>query len=361
MTVVPDLVVLGGGIAGLTSALAAAGRGMRVTVIDQPRSGAASRASAGMLAPSIAGLPESVRPAALEARDVYPRFLAMLRDRTDIDVPLDRQGILELAASESDFEVRAARAGSSAERLDARALASLEPAFAGHPGAILHPGDGAVDTVTLMGALDVAVARQPKITRLTDEVASFDSRGNLPAFLSRGGTRYGSRRLLVAGGAWAGGLPGLPRPLPVRPVRGQLARLEGLPIRHVTHMTDGYLVPRGGTLIVGATSEDAGFENATTPRGLAALRAIATRAVAVLSHAPVADHWAGLRPVSPDGLPILGRDPAQKALFYACGFSRNGILFGPWAAEQLAPVLAGAAPTETLAPFRVERFFDADA
>ncbi|HET7188176.1 MAG TPA: FAD-dependent oxidoreductase, partial [Gemmatimonadaceae bacterium] len=278
----------------------------------------------------------------------------------DVDVPLDRQGILELAASDSDFEQRAARAGSRAERLDAKALAALEPAFAGHPGAILHPDDGAVDTVTLMGALDVAIARHPRITRFTDEVASFDSRGNLPAFLSRGGTRYGSRRLLVAGGAWSGGLPGLPRPLPVRPVRGQLARLEGLPIRHVTHMTDGYLVPRGGTLIVGATSEEAGFENATTPRGLAALRAIATRAVAVLSHAPVADHWAGLRPVTPDGLPILGQDPAQKSLFYACGFSRNGILFGPWAAELLALVLGGAMPTDALAPFRVERFFNAD-
>jgi glycine/D-amino acid oxidase-like deaminating enzyme len=356
MTILPDLVVLGGGIAGLTSALAAAGRGMRVTLIDQPRSGAASRASAGMLAPSIAGLPESVRPAAVDARDVFPRFLAMLSDRAELDVPLDRRGILELAASERDLEERAARAGDGAQCLDSGALAVLEPAFAGHPGAILHPMDGAVDTVSLMGALDVAVARQPRITRLTDEIASFDARGNLPAFLSRGGTRYGSRRLLVAGGAWAGGLPGLPRRLPVRPVRGQLLRLDGAPIRHVTHMTDGYLVPRGGALIVGATSEETGFECATTPRGLAALRAIATRAVAVLSHAPVAEHWAGLRPVTPDGLPILGQDPAQKALFYACGYSRNGILFGPWAAEQLAPLLGGAAPTPALTAFRVDRF-----
>lgn len=356
MTIVPDLVVLGGGIAGLTSALGAAGRGLRVTVIDQPRSGAASRASAGILAPSIAGLPEAVRPMALEARDLYPRFLDMLRDRTDIDVPLDRQGIIELAASESDVEQRAARAGDRAERLDAGTLAALEPAFAGHPGAILHPDDGSVDIVTLMSALDVAVARQPRITRLTDEVASFDSRGNLPAFLSRGGTRYGSRRLLVAGGAWAGALPGLPRRLPVRPVRGQLARLEGRPIRHVTHMADGYLVPRGEAVIVGATSEDTGFESATTPRGLAALRAIATRAVAVLSHAAVAEHWAGLRPVTPDGLPILGQDSGQPALFYACGYSRNGILFAPWAADQLARVLAGNAPAAALAPFGVDRF-----
>ena len=356
MTSVPDLVVLGGGIAGLTSALAAAARGMRVTVIDQPRSGAASRASAGLLAPSIAGLPEWVRAIALEARDMYPRFLAALLDRTDVVVALDRNGILELATSEADLEERAARMGRSAERLDARALTALEPAFSTHPGAVLHPHDGAVDTVTLMAVLDIAVARQSRITRVTDEVASFDARGNLPAFRSRGGARYGSRRLLVAGGAWAGLLPGLPRSLPVRPVRGQLLRLAGLPIRHVTHTSDGYLVPRAGTVIVGATSEDAGFECATTPRGLAALRAIATRAIPVLGHAPLTEHWAGLRPMTPDGLPVLGADPALPALCYACGFSRNGILLAPWAAEQLAPVLAGSEPSPSLSGFGVDRF-----
>jgi len=356
MTTAADLVVLGGGIAGLTSALAAAARGLRVTIIDQPRTGAASRASAGMLAPSIAGLPESVRSIALEARDVYPRFLASLLDRTDIDVRLDRNGILELAASDADLEQRTARAGPNAERLDSRALSALEPGFAMRHGAVLHRDDGAVDNVTLMTALDVAVARQPRITRLTDEVASFDAGGNLPAFRSRGGARYASRRLLVASGAWAGSLPGLPRTLPVRPVRGQLVRLDGLPIRHVTHTPDGYLIPRAGTVLVGATSEDTGFKCFTTPRGLATLRAIATHAVPVLSHAAVVEHWAGLRPITPDGLPIVGPDPQVPALFYACGFSRNGILLAPWAAEQLATVLIGKATPASLSAFRVDRW-----
>ena len=356
MTAVPDLVVLGGGIVGLASALAAAARGLRVTVVDQPRAGSASRASAGMLAPSIAGMPEWVRPIALEARDLYPWFLASLLDRTGIDVRLDRNGVLELADSDADLEQRAARAGSNAERLDAGALRTLEPAFAAKHGAMLHRDDGSVDNVTLMAALDVAVARQPRITRLTDDVTSFDARGNLPAFRSRGGERYASPRLLVANGAWAGGLPGLPKPLPVRPVRGQLVRLEGLPIRHVTHTPDGYLIPRAGTLIVGATNEDAGFQSSTTPRGLATLRAVATRAVPVLGHAPVVEHWAGLRPITPDGLPILGADPSIPALFYACGFSRNGILLGPWAAEQLARVMAGDAAPDALAAFGADRF-----
>jgi glycine/D-amino acid oxidase-like deaminating enzyme len=107
---------------------------------------------------------------------------------------------------------------------------------------------------------------------------------------------------------------------------------------------------------VGATSEDVGFDPGTTPRGLAALRAIATHAVPVLGHAPLAEHWAGLRPITPDGMPILGVDPTVPALCYACGYSRNGILLAPWAADQLAGLLTGGSPVPALAPFGVERF-----
>jgi glycine oxidase len=356
MSTVPDLVVLGGGIAGLTSALAAAERGLRVTLIDHARAGAASRASAGMLAPNVEGLSKAALPAGMAARDFYPRFLDVLRNRTDVEVPLDRKGIIELASSDTELQQMAARAPETTEILDARALATLEPAFASHAGALLHLLNGAVENVALMAALDIAIARQSRIARLTDEVGSLDARGNLPAFRSRGGTRYAGRRLLLASGAWAGTLPGLPRSLPVRPVRGQLFRLEGLPIRHVTYGAGGYLVPRKASLLVGATSEETGFDSGTTPRGLSALRAIATRAIPVLSKANVVEHWAGLRPVSADGLPILGADPLLPSLFYACGYSRNGILFAPWAADQLAPALAGGAAPASLAPFRVERF-----
>ncbi|HEY2064694.1 MAG TPA: FAD-dependent oxidoreductase [Gemmatimonadaceae bacterium] len=353
---VPDLVVLGGGIAGLTTALAAAHHGLRVTVIDQARPGSASRASAGMLAPSVEGLPANVLPAATAARDFYPRFLRTRLAGTEVEVSLDREGILELATTEADLARLTARYPAPARRLGAAELTALEPAFAPFAGAMLHPDDGAVDNVALMRALDVAVAREALVTRVTDEVASFDAGGNLPAFRSRGGTRYASRRLLVANGAWAGSLPGLPRPLPVRPVRGELLRLEGLPIRHVTYGAGGYLVPRQSTLLVGATSEEAGFASVTTSRGLNELRAIAARAIPVLAHATVVEHWAGLRPVSPDGLPILGADPSRRELFYACGFSRNGILLAPWVAEQLATELADGTRSEALAPFRIERF-----
>jgi glycine oxidase len=352
---VPDLVVAGGGIVGLTAALAAARRGLRVTLIDQPRPGAASRSAAGLLAPSIGDSPPPVRDAMIAARDFYPEFLDQLLARTEIAVPLDREGLLEVASSPAALDTMLTRAPAGAQRLDPHALAALEPALAEHPGAVFHPHDGAVDNVTLMGALDVAVARQARIARMTDEVASFDAKGNLPAFRSRGGTRYAGHRLLVANGVWAGSLPGLPRPLPVRPVRGQLLRLEGRPVRHVTHVAGGYLVPRGNSLVVGATSEEVGLDASTTQRGLKDLRAVATRAIPVLAHAPVLEHWAGLRPMASDGLPILGNDPGVAALYYACGFSRNGILLAPWAAEQLLPVLMGGTLPAIATPFSVAR------
>jgi glycine oxidase len=352
---VSDLVIAGGGIVGLTTALAAARRGLRVTLVDQPRPGAASRASAGILAPSIGEASPAMRKALLAARAFYPGFLDQLLARTGMIVPLDMDGIIQLASTDAERETLFGTAPDDAERLDARALAALEPALADHAGALLHPRQGAVDNVTLMGALDVAVARQARIARVIDEVASFDARANLPAFLARGGTRYAGRRLLVANGAWAGSLPGLPRPLPVRPVRGQLMRLDGRPIRHVTFGAGGYLVPRGNSLVVGATSEEVGLDASTTPRGLKDLLALAARAIPVLAHARVLEQWAGLRPMAADGFPILGPDPRVPAICYACGFSRNGILLAPWAAEELLPVLLGEPLPETLRAFSIER------
>jgi glycine oxidase ThiO len=346
-----DVLVLGGGIAGLTVALEAARRQLSVILLDTPRPGAASRAAAGMLAPSLEELPQGMLGAAMAARDCYPSYVAALRDQTGIDVPLDRGGILQLA-SEADAESLRRRAPAGAEWLDAAALADREPAFGVHFGALHHPLDGAVDNLLLMDALERAVALTTAIKRVTAEVLSIDA--DQPSALTPTRGRFFATRLVLCTGAWAGSLPGLPRRVPVRPVRGQLLRLAQSPVRHVTYGGGGYLVPRGDTVLIGATSEEAGFENETSLGGLSALRSIATRAIPALANALVVDHWAGLRPMSLDTHPILGADPESPALVYACGYSRNGILFGPWAAAELANVLVGE-PAPGLAPFAVDR------
>jgi glycine oxidase len=346
-----DLLILGGGIAGLTTALAAAERQLSVIVIDSPRPGAASRAAAGMLAPSVEHVPQQMRNAAIAARDFYPAFLDALRDRTELDVPLDRHGILQLAQDGESEQLRA-NAPAGSQWLDEVAVRELEPAFESRSGALLHPLDGAVDNVALMEALDRAVDRLPIIKRVAAEILSVDS--DQPSALTRTRGRFFATRLVLATGAWAGGIPGLPRRIRVRPVRGQLLRLAQCPVQHVTYAGGGYLVPRGDTVLVGATIEEAGFENETSLAGLAALRNIAVRAVPSLGAAVVVDHWAGLRPMSLDGHPILGPDPDSPALVYACGFSRNGILFAPWVANRLADLLVGD-EAEELKPFRVDR------
>jgi glycine oxidase ThiO len=351
MTSTADLLVLGGGIAGLTVALEAAQRDLTVVILDAPRPGAASRAAAGMLAPSVEELPAEMLSAALAARDLYPSYVEMLRERTGIAVPLDRDGILQLVA-EAEAETIRRRARAGAEWLDESALREREPAFGGHHGALLHAFDGAVDNLILMDALERAVDVMPSIKRVAADVLSIDA--DQPSALTRTRGRLSASRLVLASGAWAGSLAGLPRRVPVRPVRGQLLRLAQSPVRHVTYGAGGYLVPRGDTILIGATSEEAGFENETSLGGLSALRSIAARAIPALATALVVDHWAGLRPMSLDTHPILGADPDSPALVYACGYSRNGILFAPWAAAQLAKALVGE-PAPELAPFDVAR------
>lgn len=354
-----DLLIVGGGIAGLCTALAAAEQGLRVTVIDSPRAGAASRAAAGMLAPTVEGLPRDALAAAIEARDAYPDFLASLETRTGVRVPLDRSGIIELATSDAELERLAARRPATASLLLRRDLGALENALSGHAGALLHPDDGAVDNVVLMLALELATADDPHITRqigiADDIVVSRDG-----VIVDVAGERHAGAFGLLATGAWAGDgallARALPRPLPVRPVRGQLLRLDARPLHHVVYGGGGYLVPRGDSIVVGATTEHAGFDSMTTAVGLQTLRTIASQTIAELASVSVIDHWAGLRPVSPDGLPILGADPDQPRLLYACGFSRNGILFAPWAARQLAMLAASEPTPPTLDSFSVARF-----
>ena len=289
--------------------------------------------------------------AAMAARDFYPGYVDVLRDLSGLEVPLDRGGIIELL-SEGEAEAARRLAPARAEWLDAAALVEREPAFAGHYGALLHPDDGAVDNLALMNALERAIAGTPGVRRVAGDVLSVDA--DEPSALTRTRGRFFAPRLVLSSGAWAGGLAGLPRGLAVRPVRGQLLRLAQSPIRHVTYGVGGYLVPRGDTLLVGATSEEAGFESETSLAGLATLRSIAARAIPGLASALVVDHWAGLRPMSLDAHPILGADPDSPALVYACGYSRNGILFAPWAAAQLAKLLFGE-PAPELEPFRVDR------
>jgi glycine oxidase len=162
---------------------------------------------------------------------------------------------------------------------------------------------------------------------------------------------------VLAAGAWADTIAGLPRRVPVRPLRGQICTLPGTPLRHVVLAADVYMVSRGGDrTLVGSTMEDVGFDAGTTATGIASLKEGAAAACPALAGRATWEAWSGLRPASPDLLPILGHDPEHAELLYACGHSRNGILLAPITASAIAALAAGEHPGLDLSPFQIGRF-----
>jgi glycine/D-amino acid oxidase-like deaminating enzyme len=357
-----DVVVLGAGLVGLGVAAEAAARGASVLLVGEPRFGEASPAGAGMLAPGAEGdelRSEAVRQFAIAGRDLYPSFLSALTNETGCTVPFDRNGILELVE-----ETEPARVPRGSEWINARALRTLEPGLGDFAGAVLHPNDGSVDNLALLVAMRRRVELRRTIERVRAGVRSVNVLAARPRVILEDGDVLQGGSLVIATGAWAAEIDGLPRAIPVRPVRGQLLMLEGALARHVIYGGGGYLVPRrypnsADTLersIIGATMEEVGFDSNTTVEGLAYLTAIARRIAPATTSALPVSHWAGLRPVTPDRLPILGPDPDAPHLLYACGHGRNGILLAPITGEAIGALAVGAPTQFDLSPFGIERF-----
>jgi glycine oxidase len=174
-----------------------------------------------------------------------------------------------------------------------------------------------------------------------------------------GGDVVEAGAVCLSAGAWSGGLAGLPRPLPVEPRRGQMLALRA-PVgvfRHNVFSASTYLVPRmDGSVFVGATVERVGFDKRVTADGVASLLAGARRIAPALGSAELLETWAGLRPGTPDDLPILGADPEAPNLFYATGHFRNGVLLAPVTAQIALDGLTGTPISVPLDPFRPDRF-----
>ncbi len=358
-----DVVIVGGGLVGLATAAALGERGANVTIVDDGRKGMASTAAAGMLAPTMerASAGNAAHAFALAARDLYPSYLDALVELTGIRVPLNRDGVLELVVDEAEAESRRRAIESDGdgggEWLGPRQLRSLEPGLAPVAGAVLYPHDGAVDNVILVRALEALVAASPSVKVVADCARSLDLDGTRAAVMLGSGGRIESSVLILAAGAWAPLLVGLPRAIPVEPVRGQAISLSAAPVRHVTYGPRGYMVPRDGSrTVIGATMEHVGFDTGVTAETATRLAAAAREMAPAFAHARTIDHWSGLRPVTPDFLPIIGRDPAHPALIYACGHSRNGILLAPLTGECVADIATGSEPPLDISPFSVGRF-----
>src|SRR5688500_13038458 len=295
----PDVVVVGAGLAGLTAALACAARGLRVHLLGPRIPGAASAASAGVLAPSVRRRPQgAVHRFMLAARDRYPSFLEELASRTGVR-PATVGGVLEVARSDAELSVlRATPRDASSRRLDAAEVAALEPTLRCTAGGWLHERDGAVDSGALLVALDDAVARDPRIRR--DDRAAVGLRpGRVDGAILRlgDGTAMEAPLVILAAGAWSSRIHAQRLAIPIDPLTGEVAFASRSSLRHVVFGAGGYLVPRGDELLVGATSDERGFDVSPTAAALIELREVRDRLLepGTPGHAPFHRRAVGLR------------------------------------------------------------------
>ncbi len=366
-----DLAVVGGGVIGLACAWRAARRGLRVCVVERHEPGrGATQAAAGILGPDSEAEPAAAALAELGRRslELWPGFAAELEQTTGCDVGFERSGTLAVALDRGELEAlererdTLAKLGLEARRLTADECRALEPGLAPTcAGGLLVPHEAQVDPRRLVAALLEAAAAAKVELRAGVRVARpLVSSGRVRGVELARGDRLEAERVLLAAGAWTGTDGLAPRPLPVRPVKGQALRLRAAvgarPAVRMIRSERVYVVPRAaGEVVVGATVEERGFDTAVTAGGVLELLREACRVLPGLAELELVEVAAGLRPASPDNGPLVG-ETGLEGLLVASGHYRNGILLAPVTAEAVAEFLTGGAWPEVVAPFRPERF-----
>jgi glycine oxidase len=309
-----------------------------------------------MLAPSVERASGPAHDFGIAARDRYPSFVDFLTERTGIRVPLNRLGILQVALSAKGIKGLGKTALPTSRWLDSKELTELEPALAHSVGAMFNPDDGAVDNVALLDALQQLVASSDRIECVDDAVTAIDASTHSCTVTTTLHASRGADRVVLAAGAWAGQISGARLARAVQPARGQLVSYSRAPLRHVAYGPRGYIVPRGDHTVGGSTMEDVGFDYATTTEGVGKVRAASEEICPRLAVSAQTMAWAGLRPVTPDMLPMIGPDPEHPSLIYACGHSRNGVLMAPLTGDIVADLVTGTPLSRVLAQFRPDRF-----
>jgi glycine oxidase len=318
-----------------------------------------------MLAPQIEARPEdSLLELGLAAREHY-RFLAEeLHETTGVDIRLWQDGIAAVAMDEGEAaELRSRVAwqrqqGLLSDWLDADEVRSRWPWLNPTHGALWAAHEGALEPGRLLRALRADAERLGAVMT-HDRVTGIDRRGDrLNGVVGQRG-RYIAGDVILAAGAWSGTLDGLPRPLSVAPVRGQMAALPwpGDAEPAIIYSRDCYVLARGDEAIAGSTMEYVGFRPDVTPEGQARIAAAVAALSPSLDGGAVRRTWAGLRPMTPDGLPILGPEPRLQGLWYATGHGRNGILLAGLTGLLVRQLLTGETPIEDLGPFTPDRFW----
>lgn len=397
MSRAPDVVVVGGGVIGCAVAYYAAKRGLQVTLVDQPKRGRATSASAGGLWPlgesvglgcgvifhkfhkaMLASgsvqpghgpehLPKSFLEFAMQSNAMFPELAEALRASANMDIELERTSLLFLMYDEGDEAFarplwQSCPCGRSLiEWLTPEDVARSEPALTRElRGALRFNGDDQVNPYRTADGLRAAAVHHGARLLAHSEVTGIEiEHGRVVAVRTR------TERLLCAvvvnaAGAWAGQvgrMAGLD--IPVHPVRGQIVCTDMLPpiLTTCVSTADCYLAQKHhGEVIIGSTTEDVGFDPGVTPGAIKTLCAGAVRAVPALDGVGIKRVWSGFRPGSPDELPILGPVDGIDGYLNACGHFRTGILTAPLTGRIIAELAAGEPSSYPIAPFLLSRF-----
>jgi glycine oxidase len=355
-----DVLIIGAGIIGASCAWRLSQAGLSVKVLDRTAPGSeASQAALGVL--TFHGRPDTMagplRELARKSRDFYPAVIDELDDALGERVYFRQEGQLLLAFTGDDMALldetlRVNRAeGVELEQASVEEALMMEPNL--NPelaGALYSPNDAWVDNTALTQAI-VRAAQHSGVEFEQAEVTSVEVGSGRVASVLSGDTRYETDWVVLAAGAWSGQLEGLPG-VPVRPRRGQAYSVEGSYFRRVIHSPRAYIVPKDDAqTMLGATVEDVGFDATNTPEGLGAVSRRAFEISPMLETSTFVGAWAGLRPGTPDDLPIIGVPADLPNLVIASGHFRSGILLAPITADLVRRIVVGATPDLDLAPF----------
>ncbi len=349
----PDVIIVGGGIIGLSAAWQLRRDGIEAVVLDPAPGTGASHAAAGMLAPIHEAYWGEVHILELNlaASHAWPEFAGELGADT---VDYRRNGML-MAAHDTDDKALLDNLGDlheqeglPVERLRSRDCRAREPLLTpGVRGGVYSPLDHQVNPRRVVAELLNRVPTIPvSATRVSHNRVVADN-----------GQTMACQQVVVAAGAWTGRLLGVP----IRPVKGQILRLSGpegllaLPVRGVVRGSSVYAVPRSdGEIVVGATQEEQGFDTRVTAGGIYELLRDVLSLLPGLSEIDLVETWAGLRPGAPDNAPVIGT--GDDGIVYATGHYRNGILTAPITAAAVSALVQGHEPPVNLHPFSPSRF-----
>ena len=343
--------VVGAGVVGCAVAYELASRGARVEVIDPRGPGrGATGASAGILAPLVEGHSPSLLRLGMCSLALWDDFIHRIQSESGQTIEYERSGTLQVALDDAQSRelltlIRTLESsGVSHSVLDGRDAAKLEPNLTDRAKtAVLVPAQGFVGPVPLVDALArAAIARGVSIVQ--KHAANLDE--------------IRSDAIVIAAGSWSAEFVRGRQPF-VKPIRGQLLSLtmDRRPATRVIWGSDCYVVPwKDGTVLVGATVEDVGFDERTTTAGLRGLLNAAVDLMPALEHAQFREARAGLRPKTADELPAIGRSSTMPHVFYAAGHYRNGVLLAPLTASLIADLVLEGRERPELADVRPDRF-----